>query len=367
MLKTKMFTVRAGEFRYPVFWDGGKAQMKSALAGSSKVAIVSNPNIYALHGRAFEDKVIPARYDPIAILIGDGEKFKNQKTISRLYDQFFEIGLSRSDTIIALGGGVVGDTAGFAAATFKRGIKLIQAPTSILAMVDSSIGGKVGINHKFGKNQVGAFYQPQAIIARSEWLGTLSKKEVLDGLGEIVKVGFLTSLRNLKKACRIDVDSPPLSDSRLIDLIRMSMKFKAEVVARDVHDHGLRAILNLGHTFAHAIEKVEGYHRYRHGAAVLAGLSGSLYLSHSCGHLTRQARDEGLRLIGPLTANLKKLNFKASDYLSPMAVDKKNKNGTHVFVLLNDIGKPIVTEVKSKRRILGAIDSMIEFVNGNVK
>lgn len=363
----KPFTVRAGESRYPVFWNCTKSQLNEVLAGTSRVAVVSNPTVYALHGRAFEKEMIPARLNPVPILIGDGEKYKNQRTISRLYDQFFEIGLGRQDTIIALGGGVVGDTAGFAAATFKRGIKLIQAPTSILAMVDSSIGGKVGINHKQGKNQIGAFYQPQAIIARPEWLGTLGHREVIDGLGEIVKTGFLSSPRNLKQACLIEPDSPPQDNEQLLEMIRFSMKFKADVVAKDVSEAGMRAILNLGHTFAHAIEKVEGYNNYRHGAAVLAGLSGALYLSHSTGHLGLAERDEGLALLGPLTSHLKRLNFRPEDYLSPMAVDKKNRNGRLVFILLEAVGKPIITVVKSERKIIGAMNSMIQFVNDQVR
>ncbi|MCK5126743.1 MAG: 3-dehydroquinate synthase [candidate division Zixibacteria bacterium] len=363
-MPNRKFIVRAGLEKYPVIIGPVKSDFKALLKESVNVAIVSNPTVFALHGEAFIQKYLPAGVKAVPIVMGDGEKYKTQKTVNTLYDHFFDIGLSRKDMVIALGGGVVGDTAGFAAATFKRSVKLIQAPTSLLAMVDSSIGGKVGVNHSLGKNLIGTFYQPKAVVVNENWLKTLGRREIVEGLGEIVKVGFISGSDFLTKACAIDCSSKSEINGKLFKLALTAMKFKADVVARDTFDSGKRMILNFGHTFGHAIEKVEGYRRYRHGEAVLAGIAGALHLSYSCGRLTRTDFNSGMMFIDKFRTSLKPLKNKPSDYLTPMYVDKKNSNGKLVFVLLDRIGTPRIKAIDSKKKIIDAISFMIEFVNG---
>ncbi|MEZ5359201.1 MAG: 3-dehydroquinate synthase [Candidatus Zixiibacteriota bacterium] len=353
------FSVKTPAGTYPVVIGPDKSLMQSLLRESHNVVIVSNPTVFALHGNLFRQRFLPQDKDIHSIVIGEGERYKSRTTVEKLYDQFFDVNLSRKDTVIAFGGGAVGDTAGFAAATFKRGVRLIQAPTSLLAMVDSSIGGKVGINHRQGKNLIGLFYQPKAVIIDRLWTETLDEREFLSGLGEIVKVGFLSSKKFLDQVCAL-----PIGNSRpLFSAAVEAMKFKSRIVAQDVNDNGLRMILNFGHTFAHAIEKVEGYKRYRHGEAVLAGIVGALYLSHAERRLTKANLLHGLEVLRPLIERLKPLKKSPDDYVSPMAVDKKNSGGKNMFVLLDDIGKPVVKPVVSRSKILDATAFMLNVVN----
>jgi 3-dehydroquinate synthetase len=178
--------VHAGAHTYPVIFRGHRQRLSRLTHGCEKIVIVSNPTVFALHGKGFLQNLFRRDRKVVSVMIGDGERYKSQRTINALYDQWFDIGISRYDCIIAFGGGVVGDTAGYAAATFKRGVPFIQIPTTLLAMVDASIGGKVGINHRMGKNQVGAFYQPEAVIIEPSWLATLERRELIDGLAEIL-------------------------------------------------------------------------------------------------------------------------------------------------------------------------------------
>ncbi len=344
--------------------EPGKAALKGLLAGSDQVIVISNPTVFALHGRAFMQKCIPAGVACQSIIMGDGERYKSRSTIERLYEQFLDLRLSRKDTVIAFGGGVVGDTAGFTAATFKRGMRLIQAPTTLLAMVDSSIGGKVGINHVEGKNLIGAFHQPQAVLINKKWLATLGHRELIEGLGEILKVGFISSQKYLKKISELEKKETLLNSRTLFEIALEAMRFKAKVVAQDTHDNDLRMILNFGHTFGHAIEKVEGFKKFRHGEAVLAGMAGALYLSHTCNKLPKSELDKGIGILSHFRQFLRPLKGRAKDYVLPMAVDKKNSGGNNVFVLLDKIGKPAIKVVNANKKILDATSYMIDFVNG---
>ena len=355
--------VAAGDCVYPVIFNK-PAALSSLISRYWRIVIISNPTVYGLHGQAFTRKYLSDARDVVSLVIGDGEKYKNQKTINNIFDHLLDLRLGRKDLIIALGGGVVGDAAGFAAATYMRGIDFIQAPTTLLAMVDSAIGGKVGINHPRGKNLIGAFHQPQAVIIDSVWLNTLGQHYIIDGLAEIIKTGFLTSPDFLAKTIDILDRVKEVKTEDLLPLIREAVKFKADVVAQDHRDRNVRAILNLGHTFAHAIEKTEYYHRYRHGEAVLAGLCGMLSLSHACGHMTKAKCDNFVTLLAPALRHLKKLNHDIRDYLSPLTVDKKIEGGCVNFVLLKDIGRTVIRPVKSEKLVRKAFEFMIETVNG---
>ncbi|MCP4566389.1 MAG: 3-dehydroquinate synthase [FCB group bacterium] len=363
MANKKDILVKTGSNNYPIVFSDHKRQVARIVSDTGRAVIISNPNVYALHGRALINRLLPGRLETIPIMIGDGEKYKSQLTVNRLYDHLFDIRMGRRDTIIAFGGGVVGDTAGMVAATYMRGVNFIQVPTTLLAMVDSSIGGKVGVNHKLGKNLLGAFYQPRAVLIDPFWLGTLGHREMLEGLGEIIKVGFLSSRKFLTEAVECDPESLFRHPKRLQYLVREAARFKADIVSRDTCDHGVRAILNFGHTFGHSIEKAEGLRRYRHGAAVLAGMIGALHLSQTVGKLSLPAMKRYLGLLESLVAELPPLKKELNDYFSPMFVDKKSNNGCLRFVLLDRIGRPTVKTVKSERAVLEAIGFMKEFVN----
>lgn len=360
------FFVKTPEGRYPVLIGPDKSHMMSILRDSHRIVIVSNPTVFALHGDFFRRRYIPSGKEIHSIVIGDGERYKSRSTIEKLYTQFFEINLSRKDTVIALGGGVVGDAAGFAAATFKRGTRLLQAPTTLLAMVDSSIGGKVGINHVRGKNLIGAFYHPRAVLVNRRWLATLGAREMLGGFAEIAKVGFISSRKFLNQVCHLDIDTVSVESPGLYNAAVEAMKFKARVVAGDPYENGMRMILNFGHTFGHAVEKIEGYKRYRHGEAVLAGMVGALYLSHTAGKLTKSDMSRGLEYLRPYIDRLKPLKKDAADYVTPMAVDKKNSGGKNVFVLLDALGKPRIKPVQSQSKILDATAFMLDVVNKKI-
>ena len=344
-------------------FDNHKNYLQKAVGAGSNIVVVSNPTVFALHGQFFIRNILPKRFPVTPVMIGDGERYKNQTTVNRLYDRFLDIGVGRNDVIVALGGGVVGDTAGYAAATYMRGIRLIQTPTTLLAMVDSSVGGKVGINHRQGKNLIGAFHQPQAVVIDTRWLTTLPQQDLISGMGEIIKTAFISSPGVLRQVSTISPDTMITDMIQIRKLIQISLMVKGEIVGMDVYDQGIRAVLNFGHTFAHAIEKVDGYGRYRHGEAVLAGMAGALYLSRRSEYLAQNVLDEYLAILAPFVAGLKPLSGSGRDYLSAMSVDKKIRNRRNVFILLEAAGKPLVRAVASDRMILGAIDQMMEFIN----
>lgn len=355
--------VRAGSESYPVILNRHRRKLFDVPGGSNTIVVISNPTIYALHGKALVNRHLPKDRTVIPLMMGDGERFKTLRTVNALYDHFFDIGLERTDTVVAFGGGVVGDTCGYAAATFKRGIRLIHVPTTLLAMVDASIGSKVGVNHRLGKNQIGAFYPPQAVIIDPAWLVTLGSRETAGGAAEIIKAGMLSSERLLGAAMELSYEYIAAEREKWLAIIREAIRFKAKIVSRDVFDTGIRMILNFGHTFGHAIETAEKYRRYRHGEAVLAGMAGALYLSRMVGLLSDKRLDRYLDYLRPWARRLPPLRRDIDGYLAPMSVDKKNKDAKRVFVLLERIGRPKIQAVDSRSQVAEAIAAMKEFVN----
>ena len=358
--------IKAGLDEYPIIFSKFKSDLTPIIGAGGRAALVSNPTVFALHGRPLMERILAGNLEVTPIIMGDGERYKSQKTVNLLHDHLFDIRMGRRDTLIAFGGGVVGDTAGMAAATYMRGLRFIQVPTTLLAMVDSSIGGKVGINHRLGKNLIGAFYQPRAVLVNPDWLATLGQREMVEGMAEIIKVGFLSSKTFLRKALTYNFETRSGQQAHLMELIRRAAAFKAGIVSRDACDSGIRAILNFGHTFGHAIEKAEGPKRFHHGEAVLAGMVGALHLSRAVGRLSRKSLMKYLEMLREPVSYLAPLKREVGDYLLPMYVDKKSDNGRLRFVLLEDIGRPVVQAVNSKSRVLEAIGFMKDFVNGRV-
>jgi 3-dehydroquinate synthase len=296
--------------------------------------IVSSPVIWKLHGARLQEAL--GRVEPI--LLPDGERFKNLQSVSRVYEALIRAGADRGSAIVAVGGGVIGDTAGFAAASFLRGITLAHVPTTLLAQVDSSIGGKVGVNHALGKNLIGAFHQPAVVVVDPQLLKTLPRREFRSGLYEVVKYGMIAS-RPLFDRLSDHIKAVFAHDPDvLVPAIEESCRIKADVVSKDERESGLRRILNYGHTVGHALEAVTKYRRFRHGEAIAFGMLAAADLAATRGALAERARQALADLITALGPLPSVADISIADVLEAVRRDKKVVNGRLHFVIAIDIG-----------------------------
>lgn len=337
--------VDLGERSYPIYIGAGLLARSDLLVphiAGRQVAIVTNETVAPLYLEALEAAL--SGFNPTSIVLPDGEAYKNWQTLQLIFDGLLGARHDRGTTVIALGGGVIGDMAGFAAACYQRGVNFIQIPTTLLSQVDSSVGGKTGINHPLGKNMVGAFYQPQAVLIDTQTLSTLPARELSAGLAEVIKYGlicdepFLTWLEANMPALRA------LDQVALTTAIERSCAAKARVVGADERESGVRATLNLGHTFGHAIETQQGYGAWLHGEAVAAGTVMALEMSCRLGWIQSGERDRAIRLF--LAAGLPVVppeDMLPEHFLEHMAVDKKVLDGRLRLVLLRAIGEAVVT------------------------
>lgn len=337
--------VDLGERSYPIHIGAGllsQPELFTPHIAGRQVAIVTNETVAPL----YLQKLIQTLqgYSVLPVVLPDGEAHKNWETLQLIFDALLGARHDRRTTVIALGGGVIGDMAGFAAACYQRGVDFIQVPTTLLSQVDSSVGGKTGINHPLGKNMVGAFYQPKAVIIDTDSLKTLPERELSAGLAEVIKYGlicdepFLPWLAERMPALRA------LDGNALTEAIERSCAAKARVVGVDERESGLRAILNLGHTFGHAIETQMGYGVWLHGEAVSAGTVMALEMSARLGWISTDERDAAIRLLR--SAGLPVVpptDMSPEHFLQHMAVDKKVLDGQLRLVLLRRIGEAAVT------------------------
>jgi 3-dehydroquinate synthase len=280
--------------------------------------------------------------DPI--LLPDGERFKNLQSVAKVYEALIRANADRGSSIIAVGGGVIGDTAGFAAATFLRGITLVHVPTTLLAQVDSSIGGKVGVNHALGKNLIGAFHQPALVVIDPLLLKTLPRREFRSGLYEVVKYGVISS-RGLFD--RLDTESKSIfaKDGRsLVPVIVESCRIKADVVSKDERESGLRRILNYGHTVGHALEAVTNYRRFRHGEAIALGMLAAADLAAARGALAERERSALSQLIAKLGPLPSVADLPIPEVMEAIRRDKKVVNGRLHFVMAIEIGATMTVD-----------------------
>ncbi|MCK8826644.1 3-dehydroquinate synthase [Natroniella acetigena] len=305
----------------------------------SKVLIITNDLVDSLYGQEVKDSLKEVGFTVEVAKIGDGEKYKSLETAQQLYDQAVVAGLDRSSSILALGGGVVGDIAGFIAATYMRGVNFIQVPTTLLAQVDSSVGGKVAVNHAAGKNLIGDFYQPQLVVADINVLSTLEEKELKAGLAEVIKYGviwdeeFFTFLEDNYK------EILTLEPQQVQHLIKVSCQIKAAVVAQDETERGLRAILNYGHTLGHALEAVTDYQYYRHGEGVAIGMLGAAKLAHQIGWLDKADVIRQQRLIENFGLPTSFSQWSVDEICQALTKDKKVEDGVIRFILAKEIGE----------------------------
>ncbi|OLU33193.1 3-dehydroquinate synthase [Pseudomonas sp. PA15(2017)] len=337
--------VDLAERSYPIHIGAGLLSRADLLAPhiiGRQVAIVTNETIAPLYLQALQGTL--ADYRVTSIVLPDGEAFKNWETLQTIFDGLLGARHDRRTTVLALGGGVIGDMAGFAAACYQRGVNFIQLPTTLLSQVDSSVGGKTGINHPLGKNMVGAFYQPQAVLIDTRSLDTLPPRELSAGLAEVIKYGLICDAPFLGWLEENMVALRSLDQAALTEAIERSCAAKARVVGADEKETGVRATLNLGHTFGHAIETQMGYGVWLHGEAVAAGTVMALEMSHRLGWIDADERDRGIRLFQ--AAGLPVVppqTMTPEQFLAHMAVDKKVLDGQLRLVLLRSLGEAVVT------------------------
>lgn len=346
----EQITVNLGARSYPIFFFRGGINSVSAFiqkAGfTGKISIISNPKINRLYGRKVVLSLKKIGFAPNVIEIPDGEEHKNLKTVSYIYDNLISNKMERTSPVIALGGGVIGDLAGFVSATYLRGVPYVQIPTTLLSQVDSSIGGKTGVNHSMGKNLIGAFYQPNFVFIDSAVLKTLQEREIKAGLAEVIKYGVISDKKLFAFLEKNSKDILKLGGG--IDYaVKRSCEIKADIVEKDETEKGLRAILNYGHTFGHAIESLTHYKEFRHGEAVAIGMVMAAGLSHKLGLCSANVYKRIQALVKAFELPISMPHKIGADkFAAVMELDKKVIGSNLRFVLVRDIGDVILREVK---------------------
>ncbi len=341
----KRLDVALGERSYPIF-IGRNLLARSELwlpeIKGQQAAIVTNDTIAPLYSKALQEPLQGKQF--CEIVLPDGEQHKTLDTLNLIFTQLLEANHNRKTTLIALGGGVVGDMCGFAAASYQRGVDFIQIPTTLLSMVDSSVGGKTGVNHALGKNMIGAFHQPRCVVADLALLDSLPAREYAAGVAEVIKYGLICDAAFFEWL-EANIDALMARDGDVLaEAVYRSCLNKAEVVAEDERESGRRAILNLGHTFGHAIETAEGYGSWLHGEAVAAGMVLALQLSSRLGwiddSLVKRGRDLLARCNLPVSPPE---SMNVEQFLQLMGRDKKVIDGSLRLVLLKGLGEAVVT------------------------
>jgi 3-dehydroquinate synthase len=353
--------VDLGERSYPIAIGPGlldDADLVVRYVNGRQVAIVTNTTVAPLYLEKVAAPLRAAGRDVLEIVLQDGEQYKNWESLMQIFDAMLAHKCDRKTTVVALGGGVIGDMAGFAAASYMRGVPFVQIPTTLLAQVDSSVGGKTGLNHPLGKNMIGAFYQPRAVLADTSTLATLPARELAAGLAEVIKHGAILDAaffdwleENMDKLVARD-------PAALAHAIARSCEIKADVVRRDEREGGLRAVLNFGHTFGHAIEAGLGYGNWLHGEAVGCGMVMAADLSQRLGQIDAAAAARVKALVAAAGLPVAAPDLGTARWLELMEVDKKNEGGAIRFILLKPLGSPSIGPA-SDADLLATLDACI--------
>jgi len=356
----KTLTVELGERSYPIYIGKGlfTQDLLRKHIKSKQALIVTNETIAPLYLEQTQAMLTGIEHQ--TVILPDGEQYKNLETLNLIYDALLTYKMDRSVTLIALGGGVIGDMTGFAAASYQRGVNFIQIPTTLLSQVDSSVGGKTGVNHVLGKNMIGAFHQPQCVLADTDTLNTLEDNQLMAGIAEVIKYGLLGDMpffewleKNIDKLIQRDPEA-------LAYAIERSCQDKADIVAEDEKESGKRALLNLGHTFGHAIETATGYGEWLHGEAVAVGMLMAADLSLRIGNITEKELDR-------IVAITKKSNLPttppqemtAEQFIDLMMRDKKALGGIIRLVLLQSLGNAIISSDYSREALDQTLESFL--------
>ena len=342
----KTLTVDLDQRSYPIYIGSDlidRPELFEACSKASSIYIVTNTTVAPLYAERLSKTLATFGKSVRTITLPDGESFKDWKNLQTIFDELLKHGADRQTVLVALGGGVIGDMTGFAAASFMRGIRFIQVPTTLLSQVDSSVGGKTGINHPLGKNMIGAFHQPVAVVADLNTLKTLPPRELSAGLAEVIKHGaiadasfldWIEANTNALLACHIEAMS---------HAVLRSCEIKSAVVSADEREGGVRATLNFGHTFGHAIEAGMGYGEWLHGEAVACGMVMGAKLSCLLQKITQADVDRLTRIIHAMHLPITAPKFGAERYIELMQVDKKAEGGQIRYVLLEQIGKAYIS------------------------
>ena len=338
--------VELGDRRYPIF-IGSQLDPKQLLEPyilGKQVMIVSNETVAPLYLAHYQDALLALDKNVATCILPDGEKYKNIEHLNLIFDALLQAGFNRDCTVLALGGGVIGDMAGFASACFQRGVYFIQVPTTLLSQVDSSVGGKTGINHPLGKNMIGAFQQPQVVLADMSQLATLPDRELSAGLAEVIKYALLCDEEFL---VWLEANMEGLiarDETLLAEAVYRSCAHKARIVANDEKEQGERALLNLGHTFGHAIESYLGYGEWLHGEAVATGMVMAADLSQRMGWISEAELERTKKIISRAQLPIICPKIPLDEFLAFMSHDKKVLNGQLRLILLKKIGQAIITK-----------------------
>lgn len=361
-MSQKQIQVALGNRSYPIYIGEG---MNASFADfcrqhsiSDPVVIITDNNVAQYHLKLFRQNLIDKNFQPFVLKYPAGEAQKCIARVNLAVTELLKKRVPRSATIIAFGGGVIGDLAGFIAAVYQRGVRLIQVPTTLLSQIDSSIGGKVGVNHPLGKNMIGAFYQPVFVWSDIEYLSTLPKREIICGLGEVVKYGIIRDIElftfleaNIDKVFNLEKQS-------ILHVVEECAKIKADVVSQDERESGLRVILNCGHTIGHGLEAAGKYRILKHGEAVLLGLIAESYISKEMGLLDETSYERIVALIKRIPVKSKLSNLKKSEVLSAIGRDKKRITKKSRFVLPIKIGEVKVVEDVNVKLIQKALKEL---------
>lgn len=360
--KTKILNLELGDKSYPIYIGIDLLSMKSLFVDQiqgRQVMIVTNKTVAPL----YLDKLtsILDGFNVQSVILPDGEEFKTLETLNKVFDALLEAKFDRTSTLIALGGGVIGDITGFAAASYQRGVGFIQVPTTLLSQVDSSVGGKTGINHELGKNMIGAFYQPKAVIIDVNTLDTLSNQEFSAGMAEVIKYGLLGNADFLSML-EANIESIMARKKDLIiEVIFNCCQDKARIVELDEFEKGKRALLNLGHTFGHGIENAFGYGNYLHGEAVSIGMVMAAKLSKDEGNLSHEEtlRVESILSKADLPISINK-TIDSETLITAMSLDKKSIDGKIRLVLLKSLGDSYLTDSYSNENFMKVVNSFCQ-------
>jgi 3-dehydroquinate synthase len=352
--------VELGDRSYPILIGEGLLRQPDLLRQhipARDILIVSNTTVAPLYMEALTAALSPNRV--VEAILPDGESHKTLTTVARILDVLVANRFGRDCTVVAVGGGVVGDMAGFAASCYQRGVAYVQVPTTLLAQVDSSVGGKTGVNHPGGKNLIGAFHQPSAVLADTSTLATLPPRELRAGIAEVIKYGLICDAPFFGWL-EAHMDELLAADSAaLAHVIQRSCEIKAEIVGRDEREHGDRALLNLGHTFAHALESATQYTKWLHGEAVGAGLLMAAAMSQECGLLQASEVARLRQLLERAGLPVKIAGVPAQTALEHMRIDKKVQSGRMRLILLRSIGDSFVTADYSESALQHTLEAYL--------
>lgn len=355
----KRVTVELGKKSYPIYIGENILHeigvYVKGLGVGPKVMVVTNPTVRSLYGQIVMDSLINAGFEVFLGEVPDGEEYKSMASAQSLYDIAFESNLDRSSAIIALGGGVIGDLAGFIAATYMRGIPFIQVPTTLLAQVDSSVGGKVAVNHPKGKNIIGAFYQPRMVFADIKTLTTLAERQFRAGMAEVIKYGVIWDKDFFDYLERNYDDITNLNPESVIHIVEKSCSIKAHVVEQDETEQNLRAILNYGHTFGHAFEALTKYKKYVHGEAVAIGMVTAADVSEGLHSLSSDDRDRIEKLVSVYGLPVRYEELNIDNIIESMGHDKKVKAGKVTYILPEQIGRVSITTDIPRQTLVEAL------------